>query len=367
MKPVWRKAASLSRTLGFALLAAGCSAALSSAVERNGSAEARYLDGSNGRDWPGPGRTYGERHYSPLAAINDQTVSRLGLAWSLDLPPGYSVTQPIAVDGVLYFAAGLGTVSAVDAASGKLLWQFDPKVWQGEQAKMSTAWGSRGISWWDGLVFLGTLDGRLIAIDAETGRQSWSVQTTEKGDGRFITGAPRVFDGKVIVGHGGADSAPVRGYVTAYDARSGKQLWRFYTVPGDPAEGFEDEAMKMAARTWHGQWWKHGGGGNVWNAMSYDPETGTVFLGTGNGSPWNYKVRSKGRGDNLFLSSIVALDAGSGAYKWHYQTNPGESWDYNAAMDMEFADLEIEGRPRKVLLTAPKNASSMSSTAPTAS
>jgi quinohemoprotein ethanol dehydrogenase len=157
-----------------------------------------------------------------------------------------------------------------------------------------------------------------------------------------------------VIGNGGGDLG-ARGFVTAHDYNTGKQAWRFYTVPGNPADGFENEAMAMAAKTWHGEWWKQGGGGTVWNAMSYDPETRTVFLGTGNGSPWNYKLRSQSKGDNLFLSSIVALDADTGQYKWHYQTNPGDSWDYNAAMDMEFADLTIGGKARKVLLTAPKN------------
>ena len=160
---------------------------------------------------------------------------------------------------------------------------------------------------------------------------------------------------EVIIGHGGADVDAIRGYVTTYDAQTGKQLWRFYTVPGNPANGFENKTMQMAAKTWYGEWWKYGGGGTVWNAMSYDPQTNTVFLGTGNGSPWNRKIRSAGKGDNLFLCSIVALDAQTGAYKWHYQTNPGESWDYNADMDMEFADLRIDGQLRKVLITAPKN------------
>lgn len=350
MRPIWRRAAGLTWTLGLALLLSGCSKALSSDA-----AQAKYLDGNDGKDWPGAGRTYGERHYSPLEEIDKASVSRLGLAWSMDLAPGYSVTQPIAVEGILYFASGQGILNAVDIRTGKQMWTYDPEVWKGDQIKLRTAWGSRGVAWWDGKIFLGTLDGRLISIDARTGKQRWSIQTTANGDGQFITGAPRAFDGKVIIGNGGADSAPTRGYVTAYDAKDGSQLWRFFIVPGNPADGFEDEAMKMAARTWHGEWWKHGGGGNAWNAFSYDPETRTVFIGTGNGSPWNYKVRSAGRGDNLFLSSIVALDADTGAYKWHYQTNPGDSWDYNAAMDMEFADLEIGGKRRKVLLTAPKN------------
>ncbi len=318
-------------------------------------AESRFLDSASGADWPGPGRTYGEQHYSPLVQVNSGNVSNLGLVWSLDLDVGNSVTQPIEVEGVLYFVTGTGILQAVDAVRGRRLWSYDARVWDHETDKMRSAWGTRGVSWWNGAIYFGTLDGRLIAVDARTGKNRWSVETTQKGDGRFITGAPRVFDGKVLIGHGGADWAAVRGYVTCYDAATGRQLWRFYTVPGNPADGFEHDAMKMAAATWHGEWWKQGGGGTVWNAMSYDPETRTVFIGTGNGAPWNQKVRSAGQGDNLFLSSIVALDADTGAYKWHYQTNPGESWDYNAAMDMELADLVIDGKPRKVLMTAPKN------------
>ncbi|MBV1917535.1 MAG: PQQ-dependent dehydrogenase, methanol/ethanol family [Sphingomonadaceae bacterium] len=355
MRTFWRGFAFPILTVGIAMLTSSCDVLSDDAKSSDKAAEARYLDGNDGKDWPGPGRTYGEQHYSPLTKLDAENVSRLGLAWSLDLPPGYSVTQPVAVDGKLYFTSGLGTVNAVDVRTGERMWTYDAEVWKGEQAKVRTAWGSRGVAWWSGNVFIGTLDGRLIAVDARTGKENWSVQTTEKGDGRFITGAPRAFDGKVIIGHGGADSAPVRAYVTAYDAATGKQLWRFFLVPGNPADGFEDAAMEMAAKTWHGEWWKYGGGGTAWNAMSYDPETRTVFLGTGNGAPWNHKVRSQGKGDNLFLSSIVALDADTGAYKWHYQTNPAESWDYNAAMDMEFADLEIDGKLRKVLLTAPKN------------
>lgn len=326
------------------------------AAETGGPSDNGQLrDGSDGRDWPAPGRTFGEQHFSPLTQINRANIGKLGLTWSFDLPTANSVTQPIAVNGVLYFTTGYSVVHAIDARSGKELWAYDPKAAAADPHKLALAWGSRGIAWWNGKVYTGTQDGRLIALDASTGKPAWSVPTTDKEDGRYITGAPRVFDGKVIVGHGGADTGSVRGYVTTYDAETGKQLWRFYIVPGNPADGFEDKAMEMAANTWFGQWWRYGGGGTVWNAISYDPETHTVFLGTGNGDPWNRKIRSQGKGDNLFLCSIVALDAQSGRYKWHYQVNPGESWDYNATMDMEFANLTLGGKLRKVLLTAPKN------------
>jgi quinohemoprotein ethanol dehydrogenase len=315
----------------------------------------QLLDGSDGADWPAFGRTYGEQHFSPLRTINDSNIGELGLAWSMELGLGNSVTGPLAVGGILYFASGYSLVHAVDAASGKLLWKFDPKAPEASGQKLRQGWGSRGIAYWNGKIYTGTQDGRLIAVNAATGRQLWSQMTVGKDDARFISGPPRVFDGKVIIGHGGADVGSIRGYVTTYDAETGRQLWRFHVVPGNPADGFENEAMAMAAKTWAGEWWKHGGGGTVWNAMTYDAEFDTVYLGTGNGAPWNHKIRSAGKGDNLFLSSVVALDAKTGRYKWHYQINPGETWDYNASMDMELAELNIGGRPRKVLMTAPKN------------
>ncbi|MET0545665.1 MAG: PQQ-dependent dehydrogenase, methanol/ethanol family, partial [Caulobacterales bacterium] len=335
----------------------GCGAllALAACGDTATQSEKILADSSSGRDWPAYGRTYGEQHFSPLTQISATNVKRLGLAWSLDLPPGNTITQPLAIDGMLYFTVGNSRIHAVDAASGKLLWVYDPKANEAAGKRLRSSWGSRGIAWWNDKIFTGAVDGRLIAVDAKTGRELWSQQTLQPGDLRYITGAPRVFDGKVIVGHGGADSADIRGYVTTYDADTGKFLWRFYTVPGDPAKGFEDDAQKMAAQTWSGEWWKYGGGGNVWNAMTYDAETDTILLGTGNGAPWNHRVRSAGKGDNLFLCSIVALDAKTGHYKWHYQINPGESWDYNASMDMHLADLSIQGKPRKVIVTAPKN------------
>ena len=333
----------------------GCSSTAALAEQSSSSSTQLLADVSAGENWAGPGRTFGEQHYSPLVEINAGNVSKLGLAWSMDLPTNNSVTQPLAVNGVLFFSTGYSVIHAVDAASGKPLWSYDPNVPQVAGKKLRLGWGSRGIAWWNGKVYTGTLDGRLIAIDAVTGKPLWSVLTVGRDDGRYITGAPRVFDGKVIIGHGGADVDSIRGYVTTYDAESGKQLWRFHVVPGNPADGFESKAMEMAAKTWSGEWWKYGGGGTVWNAMSYDPVTDTVIIGTGNGAPWNRKIRSAGKGDNLFLCAIVALDAKTGEYKWHYQINPGESWDYNADMDMEFADLVIGGKPRKVLITAPKN------------
>jgi quinohemoprotein ethanol dehydrogenase len=310
---------------------------------------------ASGDDWPdydGPAAD----HYSPLAEINDGNANRLGLAWHHDIDVGgQSLTAPVAVDGMLYFAAGASHVFALDAATGRQLWEWDSGAREKAGVTLRGAWGSRGIAWANGRVFTGTLDGRLVALDAKTGKVAWEAQTTTPGDQRYITGAPWVYGNKVVIGHGGADYAPVRGYVTAYDQASGKQAWRFWTVPGDPAKGFENEAMAMAAKTWSGEWWKFGGGATVWNAMAYDPKYNRLYIGTGNGAPWNRKIRSRGGGDNLFVCSIVALDADSGEYLWHYQVNPGETWDFNADMDIELAELAIDGARRDVILHAPKN------------
>ncbi|MCP5364492.1 MAG: PQQ-dependent dehydrogenase, methanol/ethanol family [Hyphomicrobiales bacterium] len=310
---------------------------------------------SDGSDWPGYGRTFDNGHYSPLSEINRKTIDQLGLAWSYDLPPAAStVGAPLAIGGLVYVGTGLSVIRAFDAVSGKLLWEYDPEVGKVGGHELHGAWGIRGIAWWNGKIFAGTMDGRLIAINGATGKPVWSAQSTTKGDGRYITGAPVTFDGKVIIGHGGADFVPIRGYVTTYDAETGKQLWRFYTVPGNPAiDG--DETTQLASKTWTGEWWKFGGGGTVWNSITYDSELDRIYLGTGNGFPWNQKIRSPQGGDNLFLCSIVALDAKTGKYLWHYQTTPGESWDYNSSMDIELATLNILGKDTPVILHAPKN------------
>jgi quinohemoprotein ethanol dehydrogenase len=311
---------------------------------------------SQGKNWPAYGRTYNETHASPLRQITAKNIQRLGLLWSMELQDVHNGgTVPIEVDGVIYFTVDQSMVHAVDARTGRLLWRFDPEVGKAAGRKLRYSWGPRGVAFWNGKVFVGTTDGRLIAIDATTGKQMWSQLTVQANDVRTITGAPRVFNGKVIVGHGGADFAQIRGYVTAYDADTGRELWRFYTVPGDPKDGFENPAMKMAASTWTGERWKKGGGGTVWNAITYDRDFNRLYIGAGDGSPGDRKIRSPGGGDNLFLSSIIALDANTGDYVWHYQTTPGESWDYNSAMDMILTTLKIDGEPRKVILHAPKN------------
>jgi quinohemoprotein ethanol dehydrogenase len=319
---------------------------------------AALADVQNGTNWPSFGRTFDEGHYSPLRDINAESVKRLGLAWSLDLDVTNSITAPLAIDGVIYLGAGHGVVHAVQATTGKLLWRYDAKAPEAAGAKLRVAWGIRGIAFWKGRVYAGTTDGRLIALNANDGSLAWSVQTVDPNDGATITGAPRAFNGKIVIGFAGEDFSPLRGYVTAYDAETGKLVWRFYTVPGKPGTpdgAASDSVMDMAAKTWTGEWWKYGGGGGAWNAMTYDPDFNRLYIGTGNGTPMNWKIRSPGGGDNLFIASVVAVNADTGQYAWHYQTAPGDSWDYDSANDMTLATLRIDGADRKVLLHAAKN------------
>jgi quinohemoprotein ethanol dehydrogenase len=306
-------------------------------------------------NWLAHGRTFSEQRYSPLDQINAGSVEQLGLAWSLDLDTsrGQEAT-PIVVDGVMYSTSAWSKVQAVDARTGRLLWQYDPQVPGIWDVRACCGVQNRGAAVWKGRVYAGTLDGRLLSLNAETGELIWEINTTDQAQSYTITGAPRIIGDKIVIGNGGAEYG-VRGYVTAYDMETGEELWRFYTVPGNPADGFEDDTQEMAAGTWTGEWWKYGGGGTAWDSFAYDPELNLVYIGTGNGSPWVRAIRSPGGGDNLFLASIVAVNADTGKYAWHYQTVPGDTWDYTAVQHMVLADLEIDGRNRKVIMQAPKN------------
>jgi quinohemoprotein ethanol dehydrogenase len=305
------------------------------------------------------GRNYSAQRYSTLRAINENNVKDLGLAWyaELDTLRGVEAT-PLFVDGVLYNISAWNIASAYNARTGKRLWTYDPKVPREMGRYACCEPVARGLAFWKGKVIIATLDGRLIGLNAKNGKPLWTSQTFDKEWPYTITGAPRVFDGMVVIGNGGADLG-ARGFVSAWDADTGKFLWKFFLVPGDPAKGPDgaasDSVMAMAAKTWTGQWWKLGGGGNAWDSIAYDPELGLVYVGTGNGSPDAQLHRSPGRGDNLFLCSIVALDARTGAYRWHYQEVPEEDWDYTCTQTIVQADLVIDGKPRKVLLHAPKN------------
>ena len=313
-------------------------------------------------EWMSYGRGWAEQRHSPLDQINTGNVARLGLAWYDDLETMRGVqATPLVVGGVLYNESIYDIVTAYDGATGRKLWTYDPKVGK-EWARLACCGPSaRGIAAWKGKIFIGALDGRLIAVDRMTGKEVWSqhtFETTGPLDSYSITGAPRVYDGKVVIGNGGADYG-VRGFVVAYDAETGKRLWKFYTVPGNPADGPDheasDSAMKIAMRTWSGQWWKYGGGGTAWDSFAYDPKLNLVYIGTGNGSPHMWGFRSDGKGDNLFLCSIVAVDADTGEYKWHYQMVPEEEWDYTCTQPIMLADMKIGGRTRQVLMQAPKN------------
>lgn len=320
----------------------------------------RHADtGTNVGSWMSYGRSWDEQRYSPLRQINDGNVSELGLVWYADLGTSRGVqATPLVIDGVLYNTSVFNIITAYDAATGEQLWTYDPEIDRDWVRVTCCGPNSRGIAAWDGKLFIATLDGRLIALDAASGDEIWSRQTFTRDRPYSITGAPRVFDGKVVIGNGGAEFG-VRGFVSAYDANSGERLWKFYTVPGNPADGPDgeasDSAMEMALPTWNGEWWRVGGGGTAWDSIIYDPDLNLVYIGTGNGSPHVAEIRSPGGGDNLFLCSIVAVDADSGEYRWHYQMVPGESWDFTCTQSLVLADLEIEGRQRHVLMQAPKN------------
>ncbi len=308
-------------------------------------------------NWLAHGRNYEEHRFSPLTEINRETIGQLGLAWFKDMGTNRTLeATPIVVDGIMYLSSAWSKVYAIDAVTGEEIWFYDPKVPGAWARKSCCDVVNRGVAVYKGRVYVGSLDGFLIALDAATGEEVWRTDTLiDRSRDYTITGAPRAANGKVYIGNGGAERG-VRGYASAFDAETGELVWRFYTVPGDPSKPFEHPEMELAAETWKGgEWWKIGGGGTVWNSIVYDPDFNHIYLGVGNGSPWTRAIRSPGGGDNLFLSSIVALDADSGKMKWYYQTTPGDNWDYTATQDMVLADLEVDGVDRKVLLQAPKN------------
>jgi quinohemoprotein ethanol dehydrogenase len=321
-------------------------------------AAAIQANAATSKDWPTISADYAETRHSKLAEINAANIKGLGLVWTYNLESTRGVeATPVVVDGIMYVTASWSVVHAIDVRTGKRLWSFDPKVPRNFGEKACCDVVNRGVALYQGKVYVGAFDGRLIALDAATGAKVWEKDTVIDHKRAYtITGAPRVANGKVIIGNGGAEFG-VRGYVTAYDAATGEQKWRWFTVPGDPSKPFEDESMKRAAATWDpsGKYWEVGGGGTAWDTIAFDPELKLVYIGTGNGSPWSHKRRSPKGGDNLYLASVVALNVDTGAYVWHYQETPGDNADYTSTQPIILADLKIAGKPRKVILHAPKN------------
>lgn len=353
---------------GWAALAVACLAAACGPAGTKGPAavdEARLLaaDSEPGQ-WMSHGRTYSEQRFSPLTQINADTIGKLGLAWSYELrEPRAAEATPIVVDRVMYVTSAWSIVHALDAKTGRELWVYDPQVPRERGASACCDVPNRGVAAWGGKVYVGALDGRLIALDAKDGRKVWETVTVDQSQPYTITGAPRAARGLIFIGNGGAEFG-VRGYVSAYDAETGALRWRFYTTPNPkgPDEAASDPMREIALATWNpseGAWLTSGGGGTAWDAIVFDPETDTLWVGVGNGAPWNRETRSPsipGRNnDNLFLSSVVGVDPDTGAYKCHYQETPGETWDYTATQPIILSTLTIGGRERRVLLHAPKN------------
>jgi PQQ-dependent dehydrogenase (methanol/ethanol family) len=313
--------------------------------------------GKTGEEWLTYGLTPGETRYSPLKQIDPTNVSRLGLAWSYEIGPGGGTQEatPLFWNGTLYSITQWSVVYAVDARTGKEKWRWDPEVNQtAVRPKICCGVVHRGIAIYQGKVIIPVVDGRLQALDAETGKPVWEARVSHAQDNYTLTMAPRIAKGKVIIGASGAEY-PVRGFFSAFDANTGQFAWKFYTIPGDPSKPFEQPILKKAAETWSGEWWKLGGGGTAWDGFAYDPDSNLMYIGTGNGGPWPEELRqSKGK-DNLFVCSVIAVNVDTGEYKWHYQFTPGDSWDFDAVQGFILADMNIGGRTRKVIMQANKN------------
>jgi quinohemoprotein ethanol dehydrogenase len=347
----------MSRNRLTALVVSAAALALTAAGSATHAAADKPASVGGGKDWTAVGGAPDESSYSRLDQITAADVGKLGLAWSLDLPGEVTLeATPLEVDGVIYFTGSQAKVYAVDAATGAVKWTYDPQVWKHNPDKMHFSFGAnRGMAYENGKVFAAALDGRLFALDAKTGKELWVVDSIPAGMLNISTGAPRVMNGKVIIGNGGADFG-ARGFVTAFDADTGKLLWRFFTTPGSPEQNKGDPAMEAAAKTWSPDFWKHtGGGGTAWNGITYDPELDRVYVGAGNSGPYDPNARDPGGGDDLYNTSIVALDAKTGKHLWHYQENQRDCWDYKSTPNIVMATIPIGGKPTKVLLHAPTN------------
>ena len=352
--------------LGLLLSAAIMAGAQSGAAVAASAADVTQKRLNNAANEPGQwmayGGTYSEQRFSPVKQINSGNVNQLGLKWFAD----YETNQdqhgsPLYIDGVIYVSTARNVVYAFDAKTGKVLWKYNPVI-KGERLRYNLGLVNRGIAAWNGKIIMGTIDARLVAIDAKTGKEVWStdVVPASLGMGEMtnhysISMAPRVAKGKVFIGASGGEFG-VRGFLAAYDVETGKEAWRFWTVPRDPAKGLESKALEKAAKTWDGEWWKtSGGGGTIWEGTLYDPVTDLVYFGTGNAAPWNPRTREQDGGDNLFSASIVAVKPETGEYVWHYQETPGDAWDYDAVAPMMTVDLTIQGQKKHVILQPSKN------------
>ncbi len=351
---LWNMIPGLAAGAALTLLA-GAPTAVAATDAANVNAQRMLDPAATAANWMSVGGTYSEQHYSALTQINKGNVAQLGLAWFADYDT--NLTQagtPLEIDGVLYVSTAWNHLYAFDARSGKTLWEYNAKVPGAWIRNVCCGIVNRGIAAWNGKIYMGTLDGRLVAINARTGKEVWSVMTIDPTQHYSITVAPRVAKGKVLIGESGGEYG-VRGYLSAYDAETGALDWRFYTVPGNPKDGFENPAMKKAAKTWGGEWWKLGGGGTVWDAIVFDPVTNLVYFGVGNGTPWNDHYRDPTTNDDLYLASIVALNVDTGQYVWHYQETPADTWDYDAVSPLSVVDMKIKGKQRRVLLQPSKN------------
>jgi PQQ-dependent dehydrogenase (methanol/ethanol family) len=320
-------------------------------------------------EWIALGQSQTEQRHSPLTQITPENINKLALAWSFDVGEGGGKQEgtPLFANGVLYGVTNWSIAFAVDARTGKEIWRYDPKADRTMAtpgtSRLCCGILSRGVALYEDKVFVAVVDGRIEALDAATGKllwSSWAIPKPQPGEisPYSITMAPRVAKGKVFIGNAGGEYPPFRGYVAAFDVNNGKELWKFYTVPGDPSKGFENKAMEAAAKTWTGEWWKLGGGGSIWDGMAFDPDENLLYVGTGNGLPWPQDIR-QGKNtphlDNLYIASIIAINADTGQLKWHYQCTPGDQWDYDAIQHLVLADLRINNRNRKVIMQANKN------------
>ncbi len=316
--------------------------------------DARLHDsGRSGDDWLTHGLTQAETRFSPLTQITPANIARLAPAWSYDIGDGGGGQEatPLVANGTIYGITNWSIVFAVDARTGRERWRWNPEVNQdATRPRICCGVVNRGVALYNGLVIAPAIDGRLFALDADTGKPVWETRIAYPQDHYTVTMAPRIAKGRVIGG-----DRPTRGFFDAYDAQTGRRLWRFYTVPGDPSKPFENTAMKKAAATWDSEWWTKGGGGAVWDGMAYDPDADLIYVGTGNAEPWTFSLRSSRDKDNLYVCSILAVSAATGELKWHYQVVPGDNWDYDSVQDLVLADLTINGRLRKVIMQAPKN------------